>query len=332
MGHGGDLGEARALIGEADDEALPWIDLSTGINPRPYHFSPLKPDMWARLPARQEQRALLDAARGYYAVPEGAEIVAAPGSDALIQLLPELLPAGRVAIAGPTYREHEKAWARRGKVTIAADAAEAANAGDIVVLVNPNNPDGRTVPPETLAEMADALSRRGGWLIVDEAFADTVPGVSAVGLVPRRNVLVLRSFGKFFGLAGLRLGFAVAPPALAETLHARLGPWPASGPAIAIGKQALADAAWQKASLDQLSRDAAALEDLLTRAEFEIVGGTPLFRLAVHPVAEEIFFRLLRRHIYVRRFAERPDWLRFGLPADHQAFERLKAALTGDLR
>lgn len=327
MGHGGDLGEARALLGKENDGALPWIDLSTGINPRPYRFSLLKPDVWSRLPARRDRQALIEAARHYYAVPEGAEIVAAPGSEALIHLLPSILPERRVAIVGPTYTEHAQAWGRCCEVRMVAEAGEAAEAGDIVILVNPNNPDGRVVPLEKLAALADALSARGGWLVVDEAFADAVPGVSGVALAFRRNVVVLRSFGKFFGLAGLRLGFAVAPPAPAEGLRARLGPWPVSGPAIAIGRQALADTTWQQASLDRLTLDSAALDEVLAAAGFTIIGGTPLFRLAAHKAAEDIFFRLLRRRIYVRRFAGKPDRLRFGLPAGPAAFERLKGAL-----
>ena len=175
--------------------------------------------------------------------------------------------------------------------------------------------------------MATTLTKRGGWLVIDEAFADVAPGCSAVGLAASHNVVVLRSFGKFFGLAGLRLGFAAAPPALAQDLRARLGPWPVSGPAIAIAAPALADRAWQKATLERLTDDAAELQALLTTAGFEIVGGTPLFRLGAHEEAEEIFFRLLRQQIYVRRFSEQPQWLRFGVPEGPQAHERLKAAL-----
>ena len=325
--HGGDLGEAEALLGEGADAEAPWNDLSTGINPRPYPLPALAPEAWTRLPSRGEQEALIAAAARYYDAPPGARIVAAPGSEALIHLLPDILPARRTAISAPTYGEHARAWARRGEVRLVEDAAKAAATSKVVVLVNPNNPDGRVVPLDGLADMASALAARAGWLVVDEAFADAVPGTSAVALAARDNVLVLRSFGKFFGLAGLRLGFAVVPPALAEKLRARLGPWPVSGPAIAIARRALADTAWHKETLIRLARDAAALDGLLTRAGFAIVGGTPLFRLAAHPAAEEIFLRLLRRRIYVRRFSEQPHWLRFGLPEGPEAFDRLKTAL-----
>ena len=324
--HGGDLGEAEALLGEDAGAEASWIDLSTGINPRPYPLPALDPELWSRLPARRDLEALIETGRAYYGAPEGADIVPAPGSEALIRILPDILPAGRAVIVGPTYGEHARAWARRGEVRM-VDEAEATKTGDLVVLVNPNNPDGRLVLPETLARMANAATERGGWLVIDEAFADAVPACSAVGLAAGQNVVVLRSFGKFFGLAGLRLGFAVAPPALAAKLRMRLGPWPVSGPAIAIATRALGDRKWQAASRERFSRDAAALDRLLTRAGFEIVGGTPLFRLAAHEAAEAIFFRLLRARIYVRCFGERSNRLRFGLPEGPRAFQRLQAAL-----
>ena len=326
--HGGDLGEAEAMLGGKSGADHAWIDLSTGINPRPYPLPALDPEAWARLPARRDQEALIEAAARYYEVPQGAEIVAAPGSEALIHLLPDVLPARRIAIVGPTYGEHARAWARcGGKVRVVEEPAQAAQTADIAVLVNPNNPDGWVLPPDALLAAAAMLSKHNGWLIVDEAFADAVPGVSSVTLTASRNVVALRSFGKFFGLAGLRLGFAVAPPALAAKLRARLGPWPVSGPAIAIAGLALADRAWHAATRERLAKDSAALDRLLAAAGFEIVGGTPLFRLAAHEAAEDIFFRLLRAHIYVRCFSENPNWLRFGLPEGPRAFARLKAAL-----
>lgn len=325
--HGGDLGDAEALLGEAPEDDRDWIDLSTGINPAPYPLPSLKPEAWARLPSRRELEALLEAARDYYEVPDGADAVAAAGSDALIHLLPDLLPAERVAIVGPTYAEHARAWANAAQVRSVSEVVRGAKGADVTVLVNPNNPDGWIVPPDALLAAATALSEHDGWLVIDEAFADAVPGVSSAALTASHNVVVLRSFGKFFGLAGLRLGFAVAPPALAERLRARLGPWPVSGPAVAIAGKALADRKWQEAALERLAREATALDRLLSRAGFEILGGTPLFRLASHEAAEEVFFRLLRARIYARRFAERPNWLRFGLPGGPEAFERLKTAL-----
>lgn len=326
--HGGDLGDAEALVGGPSVAPQAWIDLSTGVNPNPYPLPALDPEVWARLPAHDDQEALVEAARRYYDAPDGADIVAAPGSEALIHMLPDIVQAGPAFIVGPTYGEHARAWARRGEVRMVEDA-EAAVTADVVVIVNPNNPDGRIVQLSVVAQMAEALTARGGWLVVDEAFSDAVSGVSAVGLAARYNVVVLRSFGKFFGLAGLRLGFAVAPLDLAAKLRARLGPWPVSGPAIAIGKKALADTAWQEATRDRLSRDAAKLDRLLTKAGFEVVGGTPLFWLAAHDAAEDIFFRLLKAHIYVRCFGEHSNWLRFGLPEELRAFERLEVALLG---
>jgi cobalamin biosynthesis protein CobC len=325
--HGGDLGEAAALLGEDAGAEAGWIDLSTGINPVPYPLPPLEPKLWARLPQSGAQETLIATAARYYGVPQGAALVAAPGSEALIHVLPDLLPAGRTAIVGPTYSEHARSWGR-GSAVSTVDSADAAVRADVVVVVNPNNPDGLVVPLENISDIASIVSKHGGWLVIDEAFADVVPGASAVGLAADRNVVVLRSFGKFFGLAGLRLGFAVAPPDLSAKLRHRLGPWPISGPAIAIGTKALADREWQAASLDRLSRDARALDAVLRPAGFEIVGGTPLFQLAAHDRAEEMFFRLLKAGVYVRRFNENRRWLRFGVPEGPQALKRLEAALS----
>jgi cobalamin biosynthetic protein CobC len=201
---------------------------------------------------------------------------------------------------------------------------------DLAVVVNPNNPDGRITGKDALLALADEKRRRGGLLVVDEAFGDVGPsGLSLGPEVGRGHIVVLRSFGKFYGLAGLRLGFALAVPELAARLRATLGPWAVAGPAIAAGQAALSDAAWAEAMRAALAREAARLDRMLAAAKLEISGGTSLFRLARTPAAADTLFEHLgQAGILVRRFAEAPTWLRFGLPGIEEDWQRLAAALS----
>jgi cobalamin biosynthetic protein CobC len=256
-------------------------------------------------------------------------VVAAPGTQILLPCVAALLPSGRAAVLGPTYAEHARVARLVGHaVTEVADIRRLRDA-DLAVVANPNNPDGCVLDKSQLLDLADELRRRGGLLMVDEAFMDVGPaGASLSGEVTRGNIVVLRSFGKFFGLAGLRLGFAVAAPEIAARLKAWLGPWAVSGPAIAIGETALADLAWAKATRTTLAADARRLDELLTGSGLDIVGGTPLFRLVRTVKAEALFHYLGGAGILVRRFVEQPTWLRFGLPGHEEAWRRLGAALA----
>ncbi len=225
---------------------------------------------------------------------------------------------------GPTYAEHAASWARAGHAV--SDAADLAAEADVVVVVNPNNPDGRVVPTRDLAAAAVRLAGRGGWLVVDEAFADLEPVESLCG-APPPGCLVLRSFGKTYGLAGLRLGFAVAAEPLIGGVRRGIGPWAVSGPAIAIGRRALADVSWRREAAAARRLDAARLDGLLAAAGGRIVGGTALFRTADFSDGPGLFGRLGRAGIFVRRFEAAPARLRFGLPSDEAAWSRLEAAL-----
>jgi len=324
-GHGGDLFAARRLYPQAPQ---PWLDLSTGINPFSYPFADLPVESWTRLPQPEELAILEAAARVAYRAPETAEIIAAPGSQALINWLPRLVPARRVGILGFSYCEHVRSWERIGAgVTIAEDLAELENQ-DVAIIVNPNNPDGRLTPVTDLNSLSAALAERNGLLIVDEAFADFLrPGVSAVPDMPARGMLVLRSFGKGYGLPGVRLGFAISSNPLASMLRIALGPWPVSGAAIALGAKALMDGAWLAAARLKLEALGAALDELLAAAGFEPAGGSLLFRLVHHEEAQIWFERLAQSGILVRRFEARTDWLRFGIPPSEGALARVCAAL-----
>ncbi|TAN56311.1 MAG: threonine-phosphate decarboxylase [Magnetospirillum sp.] len=322
--HGGDLAGAEARWGRP---AEGWLDLSTGINPWPYPLPGIAATAWCRLPGVAEERALLAAAARCWRVPDGAAVVAASGSQPLIQAVPRLLPGGPVAVIGPTYGEHARAWAAAGHgVSIVGDPAEAGAAAAVVV-VNPNNPDGRVTPPERLLAIAGSMAARGGLLVVDEAFAETRPELSLAGRL-RPGLVVLRSFGKFYGLAGLRLGFAVAMPEPAARLAEMMGPWAVSGPALVIGATALDDLAWADATRVRLAEASAALAAVLVRGGVTIVGGTSLFQLGRQTGAAALYQRLGRAGILVRAFADRPDLLRFGLPPNPAGLARLERALT----
>jgi cobalamin biosynthetic protein CobC len=324
MRHGGDLAGA---VGRYGGPGNAWLDLSTGINPEAYPFRSPEADCWRRLPQSAELDELLAAARVAYGAPERAPILAAPGTQIIIQSLPLLRPASRVAIVGPTYSEHAICWRRTGAtLSMIPDLTPPADA-EVVVAVNPNSPDGRIWMPYQVLACAEALAARGGLLIMDEAFADIAPEVSVAGKAGTEGLIILRSFGKFFGLAGLRLGFALGPERLIEELDARLGPWAVSGPAIEIGTQALADLGWQQGARARCYQRSARLDNLLGSAGFRVVGGTALYRLAEHEDAAAIHQRLAERSVWVRNYGDAREWLRFGLPGTDIAFEKLANAL-----
>lgn len=319
VAHGGDLEAARRLFPEAP---APFLDLSTGINPHGYPMPPLGAEHFARLPEPAALARLEALAAERYGAPSPAHVVAAPGTQILLPLVAGLVPAGPARILGPTYAEHRRAAELAGHAVDEVAEVAALEGAGLAVLVNPNNPDGRLVERRVL------LGLKAGLLVVDEAFMEVAPPeASMAGEVGRGSLVVLRSFGKFHGLAGVRLGFALAEPGVAERLRARLGPWAVSGPAIAAGMAALGDAAWVSAMRTRLAREAARLDALLGRHGLEPAGGTALFRLVRGP--EGVFERLGRQGVMVRRFAGRPGLLRVGLPGEEAAWERLGRALGG---
>jgi cobalamin biosynthesis protein CobC len=324
--HGGNLDRARRAFSSAPE---PWLDLSTGISPHPYPIPPLPAEAFTRLPEEGAIRGLERRAAEFYGAGDAACVVAAPGSQTVIQWLPHLSPARKVGVLGVTYGEYARCFAAAGAQILTFEDLDAMATTDLAVVVNPNNPDGRSVAVDELLHLAKRLSTHGGALVVDEAFADFLPtSVSVIPELPAEGVIVLRSFGKSFGLAGVRLGFAVASRSLAEALRRALGPWAVSGAAVAIGTSALADRDWCRATVQRLAVDAAALDRVLARAGFSRIGGTPLFRLVRHPRAHEIFLSLAQAGILVRAFAGRRDWLRFGIPGNAEDCERIATALA----
>lgn len=325
MLHGGDLTGAMALFGGASAD---WLDLSTGINPHAYPLPQIAPRFWQALPTKGDLEALLAVAREAYRIPPEVDLVAAPGTQALIQWMPRLCPEGGTAVLGPTYNEHARAFAEAGRSVVEIADLRAWRDQPNLIVVNPNNPDGRLLPGETLHELAEEAARRGGWLIVDESFIDVVPDQSAASLCEKLPLVILRSFGKFYGLAGVRLGFAVADAPIARLFEAALGPWAAAGPALAIGWAALADVAWADKMRASMTNEARQLDQVLSNGSCQNVGGTWLYRLVRHSQATHLHQHLARHRIWVRKFDWDASLLRFGLPGSDEGLMRLGRALA----
>ncbi|MDD3326979.1 MAG: threonine-phosphate decarboxylase CobD [Zoogloea sp.] len=318
--HGGRL---RAAAERYRIPLAEWVDLSTGINPRAYPVPTLPPEVWQRLPEAGD--GLEAAAAAYYG---SAGLLPVAGSQAAIQALPACFAPGRVVTLAPTYAEHPHAWREHDVSALPAGAIDAAvDAADTLLLVQPNNPDAQRFPREQLLAWRGRLAARGGRLIVDEAFLDAEPGDSLVPLAVDPGLVVLRSVGKFFGLAGARVGFVFAEPTLLARLADRLGPWAVSGPARAVTAAALADRAWQVDARERLAADSARLGALLDCHGLAGGGGTALFQWRPTPSAAVIHARLAEQAILTRLF-ETPTGLRFGLPGSETEWARLEAALS----
>ncbi|EUC01109.1 L-threonine-O-3-phosphate decarboxylase [Rhizobium sp. CF080] len=322
--HGGNLSRARALFRHAPE---PWVDLSTGISPHSYPHSPLPDNVFTRLPDVASAERLKILAAASYGVPSAAHVAAGPGTQILLPIVADLIARkGQAAVLSPTYAEHARVARLAGfEVMETADLDPLAEA-DLAVIVNPNNPTGRIVPHADLLALAAIMRAKGGLLVVDEAFMDVSEASSVIDAVDAGGLVVLRSFGKFYGMAGLRLGFVMSHPETIARIENRLGPWAVSGPALQVANEALGDVRWQQAMRLRLKADAARLDALLRAAGIPVMGGTSLFRFIRDPRAQAIFRHLGEHGILVRRFEERPDDLRIGLPGDSD-WPRLEGAM-----
>jgi cobalamin biosynthesis protein CobC len=317
--HGGNLDVAQARFGGKLED---WIDLSTGINRRSYPLPDLPPRHWNALPSRSDIDSLHAAARQAYAT--SASILAVAGAQAAIQLLPRLAQPGRARILAPTYNEFVPVLSGAGWQVEDVSEIEALAGADLAVVVNPNNPDGRRHDSARLLALLPHVKR----LVIDESFTDAVPQISLAAKAGRAGLLVLRSFGKFYGLAGLRLGFVLGSAEDIAALDAMAGPWPISGAAIEIGRKALLDRDWADIARARLEAEAIRLDGMAKIAGWNLVGGTPLFRLYDVGDAVAAQEKLARARIWSRIFEERPNWLRLGLPGDETEWSRIAEALS----
>ena len=305
--HGGGLDAAVAKFGGARED---WLDLSTGINPAPYPTAPISPQSLTALPDQGAYENLSEAARQFWSIPQEAKVVPAAGASALIAALPAVIRGQKVAIAQPTYNEHQAAFE-------AADWELSNNHPDVQVAVHPNNPDGRLWQSQ---ELTAPLA------IIDESFADVCPQRSLIHETARPGRIVLKSFGKFWGLAGVRLGFAIGADPVLDLLAERLGLWPGSGPALDIGTAALNDQKWADNTRIQLAKDAHRLDQILLAAGAEGIGGCDLFRLFSVHSAKQWHQKLAQHHILSRIFPYSDHYLRLGLPSA-DGWDRLQRAL-----
>lgn len=321
--HGGRLRQAAAQYGIALEQ---WLDLSTGINPNGWPVPQIPPTCWSRLP--EDDDGLDAAAQACYG---SEQVLPVAGSQAAIQALPRLRPRARVRVLAPGYAEHAAAWRREGHAVdeVTAEGVETVLAQtDVLVLIHPNNPTAVRFRVEQLLGWHARLADRGGWLIVDEAFIDATPQHSLCPYSGRTGLIVLRSLGKFFGLAGARVGFVCAAPTLLARLHSLLGPWTLTGPARWLASAALRDRDWQAQARQQLLQAGARLQHLLTRHGLKPAGGCALFQWVRTRQANALHVALARRGILTRLFSA-PASLRVGLPGTEAEWQRLATALAG---
>ncbi|MBK9394210.1 MAG: threonine-phosphate decarboxylase [Uliginosibacterium sp.] len=325
-----DLAHGGRLRAAAHDFRIPlqhWLDLSTGINPLGWPVPPLPAEVWRRLP--EDDDGLAMASLAYFG---GQRVLPLAGSQAAIQILPQLFAPRTVGILSPCYAEHLKAWHGAGHQVERvdyADAEQAVDRVDVLLLSNPNNPTGQLVPPATLLEWHAQLAARGGLLVVDEAFIDATPAMSVLAAARAPGLIVLRSLGKFWGLAGLRCGFVAAEQAILDQLTARLGPWTVSGPARWVAQRALADRAWREATTPHLHAASARLADLLDAHGLPSPSGCALFRWVPTPLARDLFIAFAKQAVLVR---EHDDGLRIGLPGEEEEWAKFEAVLAEVMR
>lgn len=319
--HGGKL---QAAVKQYSIPADRWIDLSTGINPNGWQGEAPPASRWSRLP--EDDDGLEAAANQFY---NATTVLPVSGSQTAIQALPRIRSKSHVAVLAPSYNEHAHAWQRCGhhvNLISADNMSMAVDSHDVVVIVNPNNPTGHRFSPNQLRQWHAQLAARNGWLVVDEAFMDTTLELSLSPQANTAGLIVLRSLGKFFGLAGARVGFVFSERELLNRLADELGPWTISGPARWLATQALIDKPWQTEMREQLHADSARLKSLLESNHFTIEGGTTLFQSVLTPFAESTHSQLAQQGILTRLFTGQSR-LRFGHPANNAQWKRLESAL-----
>jgi cobalamin biosynthetic protein CobC len=330
--HGGQL---QQIANKYQIPADNWLDLSTGIAPFSYPIPAIPPALWRQLPQKNE--ALMQAAKKYYRC---EQLLVTNGSQSIIKALPALWHAFNrqsttVYLPQRGYKEHAHAWETAGyQLHFYQDnlpAIDLLDENSILVIINPNNPTGKVFSRETIMCYQKKIKKLNGLLVVDEAFIDVLnPEDSIASDVNDQHTLVLRSFGKFFGLAGIRIGFLVANSYWCEIFSEHMGPWQVNGPAQFIAEQALADEPWQQIQKRRLKecrqqQQYFLLEifgpDIITN-----IGGSDLFlTMSFHQPhwAAKCYHLLCQQGLYVR-LSDEQDTLRFGIATEQQSVKLFK--------
>lgn len=317
--HGGGLNKAAKKYNIPLDN---WVDCSTGINPNSWPIPKLPQRVFHRLPEADDN--LHEVARHYY---QAVSLLAIPGSQSVIQLLPQLRSTCRVAVPETGYAEHAHAWEKAGhNVVYLNGETEAINKNiplfDVLIIINPNNPTGKLFSVDNLLSWHHQLAKKGGWLIVDEAFIDTRPEHSLAQYSQRKGLIILRSLGKFFGLAGIRSGFVLAESELLLTINNALGPWCVSGPSRFITLHALQDKKWQNETAKKLKQQSIRLKkiienDLQKKYANSTLKGADLFQTLCCKNAKSLHEALAYHGIFTR-LLDNEKGVRFGLPKSSQ--------------
>lgn len=305
-----------------------WVDLSTGLNPNGWPVPKVPTEVWQALP--EDDDGLQTAACQYYGCDACLPVA---GSQVAIQILPTLRSRSKVGVISPTYAEHEYNWKQSGhdvtQVNI-NDVDQYINELDVLVVINPNNPTGDLIKSKQLLSWYQYLSTRGGWLIIDEAFMDVTPEHSLVSSANKPGLIILRSMGKFFGIAGIRCGFVIADNEILQRLAKKIGPWSLTGPTRFVAKQALLDKTWQVTIIKKINESSIRLRDLLSQSGLPPKGGTALFQWLEHAYAEELYEACAEKGVLIRLYKtnEATSSLRFGLPASEKQWQQLNNVLN----
>ena len=297
-----------------------WLDLSTGIAPFSYPINDIPAKYWQDLPQVNDE--LIAAAKCYY---QTEHCLPCHGSQAVIERLPkfwlEKYPqAQTVYLPKVGYKEHQKAWLQAGfsATFYQDDLPKEIENNSVIVVINPNNPSGKLFNKEELLQCYQRVQLANGLMIVDEAFMDVVePNQSLTPHIEDDHLIILRSFGKFFGLAGLRIGFVCASERWLKVMSASFGPWHVNGPAQYVALQALQDNHWQAQQRHKLQQQMIKLRQLLQKQLSADLVGCLLFVTAYVNNAEQVYSKLCQQGVYVRLTDEKHS-LRFGIATDAQ--------------
>ena len=331
MQHGGNKTAAARAYGVEPSE---MIDLSTGISPRPYplDLGAFELSDLIELPQAEDAEHLTQVMTSSWHIPDSAKLALASGSGAIISLMPHLYQGDKrhVYCPEPVYSEHVIAWQNAGYTIITYDAGAIPDVdwgrAAAILAVQPGNPMGHIAPPsDWLALMSDAAAHNV-MVIFDEAFIDLAPQLSLIPHMGQKGQIVIRSFGKFYGLAGVRLGAAIGHPDDITALYHLMGPWAVSTMALRFGAAAIADHAWADDQRRWLSDRMTFLKEGLAARNVTIVGGTDLYLLIDVADAARLQDDLARQGFWTRIFDSNPRWMRLGLAHDDAIMARFLTA------